>query len=132
MFDELEENKLKEQKPTSWIGVIIAVCILPMPILLSHFGRPDMATPSFIYLGILVLAVGFGWDLRTRVWFWITIAVVLALHVVLLLKVPWPHFTENRITLLPFGVADLLVDIGIIQFVKKFIVRDTAEDEQAD
>jgi len=133
MFEELEENQPREQKPTDWRGTIIGLCMIPVFAIFLHFGREDMAVPACTYLGMIALAIALRWNLRTRVWFWVVIAFVLTLHVVLLLEVPWPHFTINRITLLPFGVADLLLVSGIIQFVKTFIVRDTSDDdEQAD
>jgi hypothetical protein len=103
--------------------------MLPVFALFIHFGGEDLALPACIYLGMIALAIALRWNLRTRVWFWIVIALVVALHVVLLVEVPWPHFTINRITLLPFGVADLLVILGIIQFVEKFIVRAPSDDD---
>jgi hypothetical protein len=130
MFEELEENQPKKQEPTDWRGTIIGLCMLPMFALFMHFGREDLALPSVTYLGMTALAVALRWNLRKHVWFWMVIGLVLALHVVLLLKVPWPKFTVNRITLLPFGVADLLLVLGIIQFVKTIIVRDMSDDDE--
>jgi hypothetical protein len=130
MFEELEENQPREQKPTDWRGTIIGICILPVFALFIHFGGEDLALPACTYLGMIALAIALSWNLRTHVWFWIIIALILALHVILLLKVPWPHFTINRITLLPFGVADLVVILGIIKFVEKFIVRAPSDDDQ--
>ena len=133
MFEELEENQPKEQKPTDWRGTIIGLCTLPVLALFIHFGREDLAVPACTYLVGIALATALRWGLRKHVWFWIVIALVVALHMVLLIKVPWPHFTINRVTLLPFGIADLLVVSGIIQFVKTFFVRDKSdEDEQVD
>lgn len=130
MFEELEENQRREQKPTDWRGTIIGICMLPVFALFIHFGGEDLALPACTYLCMIALAIALRWNLRTRVWFWIVIALVLALHMVLLLKVPWPHFTINRITLLPFGVADLLVILGIIKFVEKFILRAPSDDDE--
>jgi hypothetical protein len=130
MFEELEENQPREQKTTDWRGTIIGICMLHVFALLIHFGGKDLALPACTYLGMIALAIALRWNLRTHVWFWIVIALVLALHVVLLLKVPWPHFTINRITLLPFGVADLLVILGIIKFVEKLIVRAPSNSDE--
>jgi hypothetical protein len=123
MFESLEENEPKKKDPPNYIGTVIGLGMLPVFLLFRHFGGIDMALPASVYMGMILLTVAFRWNLRAHVWFWVVIALVLILHVLLLLKVSWQHFTVNRITLLPLAVADLLVILGIIQFVEKFIVR---------
>ncbi len=129
MFEELEENQPRKQQPTDWRGTIIVLCMLPVFALFTHFGGENLALPATTYLAMIALAIALHWKLRTSVWFWIVVALLLAVHVVLLVKVPWPHFTANRITLLPFGVADLLIILGIIKFVEKFIVGISPDDD---
>ena len=130
MFESLEENEPQKKGPPNYIGTAIGLGMLPVFLLFRHFGGIDMALPAFVYIGMISLAIALRWSLRTQVWFWVVIALVLALHVLLLLEVNWPHFKINRITLLPIGVADLLVVLGIIQFVEKFIVRTPPDDDE--
>jgi ABC-type Co2+ transport system permease subunit len=78
-----------------------------------------------------ILAVGICWDLRRRLWFWCVIALILALHVPLVLLIQWPDRWVSRFTLLPIGIADPLITVGIVRFVEKFIVKSPPPDEEA-
>ena len=129
MFEELEENQPKEKKPTNYTGVIIGAVMLPVFLLFRHFGRVDLALPACTYMGMILFAIVLRWKLRTKFWFWAVILVALALHVYLLVNFSWPQFRVTRISLLPIGLADLLIILGMIQLVGKFIVRDSAIDD---
>jgi hypothetical protein len=133
MFEQSEDSEgeePEEQKPTNYTGVIIGVIALPVYFLFLHFGNPEMGLAAFVCFGAVLLAIGMCWDLRRRVWFWGVIVFVLALHVPLILMVKWPHMTISRISLLPIGLADLLITVGAVRFVEKFIVKAAPLDEE--
>jgi hypothetical protein len=80
----------------------------------------------------VMFAIKVRWDLRKRVWFWAIIVFVLLLHVPLLFVFRWPqgfHGWLPAIGTLPIGLADLLIILGAVQFVEKFMVKTPrAED----
>jgi hypothetical protein len=131
MFELLEENEPKKEEPTNYTGVFIGLITLPALIYFDHIGQPGMGLKVSISLGMLLFAIGVRWELRKRIWFWVVIVAVLALHFLLVRMVPWPHMTVNRITLLPIGFADLMLDLGIIAFVEKFIVKAVPIDDES-
>jgi hypothetical protein len=131
MFEELEENKPREQEPTNYTGLIIFVCTLPVLLFFTHIGKTEMGLSVGICLGMMVLAVGMCWDLRSHLWFWMIIVFLLALHVPLILMIQWPHWWVSKIALLPIGLADLLIDVGTVRFVEKFIVKAAPADREA-
>jgi hypothetical protein len=126
----MTEEEPEEQKSTDYTGVIIGAIALPVYFLFRYFGNPDMGLSAFICVGMIMLAVRLRWALRKCFWFWATIVLVLLLHVPVVLMVPWPHMTVNRITLLPIGFAELLIVLGAIRFVEKFIVKYVPLDEE--
>lgn len=121
----------KEQTPTNYAGVIIFVCTLPVLLFFTHIGKADMGLNVGICLGIMVFAVGICWNLRKYFWFWMIIVLLLALHIPLILTIHWPRVWVPRIALLPIGLADLLINIGIIRFVEKFIVKAVPPSDEA-
>jgi len=129
MFESLEENEPAEQKPTDWTGVIIAAVLAPVYWFFARKGNDDIALSVFICLGMILLAIKIRWDLRRRVWFWVVIAIMLALHVPLILKTRWTGFQVTRLTLLPIGLADLLVTLGVIWLVETCLVTSAPDDE---
>lgn len=131
LFDEqkAEEQEPEEQGGGKYLGVIIFFAMLPLLLFFTHIGKTDLGLSLGICLGMNVLAVGICWDLRRRLWFWGVVALVLALHLPLFLMVQWPERWVSRFTLLPIGIADLLVTVGVVRFVEKFIVKSPPPDE---
>lgn len=62
------------------------------------------------------------WKLRYHPWFWVTMAFLAALHLPLILFVPWtttkwiPAFA-----IAPFGMADLYAMLWVLSIVTKFM-----------
>jgi hypothetical protein len=121
-----------QKKPTDYTGVIIVALLLPVYLVFYFVGREELGRSVSVVLGMVMLAIKVRWDLRKRVWFWAIIVFVLLLHVPLLFVFRWPqgfHGWLPAIGTLPIGLADLLIILGAVQFVEKFIVKaPPAED----
>jgi hypothetical protein len=123
-----------EQKRTDYTGVIIAAILLPVFLLFYFLGQEEMGRSVFIVLGMTMIAIRVRWDLRKRFWFWAIIVVLLLLHVPLLFIFRWPrgfHGWLPAIGTLPVGLADLLIILGAVRFVEKFIVKSPPPEEEA-
>ena len=121
-----------ERKPTDYTGVIIVALLLPVYLLFYFFGQEELGRSVSIVLGMTMLAIKVRWDLRRRFWFWTVVVVVLALHVPLLFLVRWPqgyHGWLPAIGTLPIGIADVLIILGAVRFVEKFIVKSPPTEE---
>jgi hypothetical protein len=115
-----------QKKPTDYTGVIIVVLLLPVYLAFYFLGQEELGRSVSLVLGMVMLAIKVRWDLRKRVWFWGIILLVLLLHVPLLFLFRWPegfHGWLPAIGTLPIGLADLLIILGAVQFVEKFIVK---------
>ncbi len=117
------------KKPTDYTGVIIAAILAPVYLIFYLFGQEEMGRSVFIVLGMTMLAIRVRWDLRRRFWFWAIIVVLLALHIPLLFLVRWPHGWLPAIGTLPIGLADVLIILGAVRFVEKFIVKAPPAEE---
>ena len=132
LFDEqsAEEREPEEPKSGKYLALIIFACTLPVLLFFDCLGKSDLGLSIGICLSMNVVAAGMCWDLRRRWWFWVVIAIVLALHVPVVLMIHWPKSVwVSKFTLLPIGLADLLVTVGVVRFVQKFIVRYVPPDE---
>lgn len=115
-----------QKKPTDYTGLIIVVLLLPVYLAFYFLGQEELGRSVSLVLGMVMLAIKVRWDLRKRVWFWAVILFVLLLHVPLLLLFRWPqgfHGWLPAIGTLPIGLADVLIILGAVQFVEKFIVK---------
>ncbi len=127
---ETEEQVPEKEGPWKYLGLIIFACTLPAVFLFWSFGAFDMGLNVGVCLGMNTLAVGNCWDLRRHWWFWCVIILMLALNVPLIVMIHWPHRWVPRIELLPIGLADFAITVGVVRFVEKFIVKSPPSDEK--
>ena len=114
------------KKRTDYTGVIIAAILLPVYILFMVLGHEELGRSVFIVLGMMMFAIRVRWDLRKRIWFWAIVVVLLLLQIPLLFIFQWPrgfHGWLPAVGTLPIGLADLLIILGAVRFVEKFIVK---------
>jgi len=130
--DKTEAQGSDKEKPTDYTGLIMAAATLPVLIFFTYIGKTELGLNLGICLFDSMVAVKLRWYLRKRIWFWVVIVLVLALHVPLVLIIHWPHEWVSKFALLPIGFADCMITLGIIGFVQKFIVRDAPSDEEVD
>jgi|SRR5690242_5374351 len=104
-----------------WWGVLcVMIGALPMYLLFVYFGRFDLARPTIYSVAMVAIAIAMRWKLRWHVWFWITMTVIAALHVLLILSVPWTTKWVPAIVIIPIGIADLYAMLAILFVVGKF------------
>lgn len=105
------------RKPTDYSGLIIGLVSIPVYFLVSHFGDANQGLNAFVCFAVALLVIRIYWNFRTKIWFWLVIVVLLFLHIPLILKLELSHQGISRITLLPIGVADLLIYVGVIKLI---------------
>jgi hypothetical protein len=120
------DNDLKaaKQMRLPWWGVLCWMIGCALIVwLFDHLGRFDLARPALYSIGMFGIAVAIKWKLRRHLWFWITMTVIVALHVVLILFVPWTTKWVPAIVIIPIGIADLYAMLAILSVVGKFVER---------
>lgn len=119
-----------ERKRRDYTGVIIGAILIPVMLFFTYIGKDDVGRSVAICLGVLMLAVRIRWDLRKRLWFWGILVLVLLLHVPLFFLVQWPKGFFYHKGMLPVALVDLLVFLGAVNLVEKFIFKNTTSDEE--
>jgi hypothetical protein len=109
-----------KQLTLSWkggLGVFLGSILVGL--LFYHFGILALARPIGYSLIVIVAAISMRWQLRRHVWFWITVTVIAALHVPLILFIPWTTRWIPAILFVPICAGDLAVMLGVIKLVEK-------------
>ena len=106
---------MPETPKRKWTLWSIAVVILAFPLvpLFTYLGRPASGPPAYLFTLMLLLSIRGRWELSVRPWFWLTVAVIVSIHVPLILLVPWTSRWVPAIIRAPFCIADLLLILGI-------------------
>jgi hypothetical protein len=77
----------------------------------------ELTIPTLASIGVLCLIVVLKWRLRVHVWFWVTLAFFLALHVMLLAAVPWTKKWMPAATTAGIGSIDVYAMLYVISIV---------------
>lgn len=110
-----DDIKALQRMRLPWWGVLcwMAGCaIIVWPF--YHAGRLDLARPVLYSIGMLSVVIAIKWKLRGHVWFWGTMTVLAALHVSLILLVPWTAKWIPALVVIPIAIADVYVMLWIV------------------
>jgi hypothetical protein len=120
-----EDRKLR----LPWWGVLSVILgALVVLIFFDHFGQLALARPTMISAATVIIAIAMRWRLKRHVWFWIAIIVLAALHVPLILFVPWTTKWVPALAIIPIGIADLYIILWVLSAVGKFMEGPKASE----
>lgn len=121
---------LKIKKNYFWAVAGMALTS-PLFFFFEQQGKPGTGRAAWICAGIFFVVPRMRWRLRNRPWFWVTFVCLLALHVPLILYVPWTSRWIPAIGILPIGVLDLVAILGCVGLVEKQMKVTEHSDEQS-
>lgn len=112
-----------EQKTWKNFLWVITALVLTSPLffVFDRLGKPGTGRAAWICAGMFLIAMKVRWELRSRLWFWVTIAVLLVLHLPLISLVPWTSRWIPAVGIVPIGVLDIAILLGCIALVEKLI-----------
>jgi hypothetical protein len=105
-----------------WLLVVI-LCMVSTFALFAYFGDPGRGRAAAGSTIVIMYAARGCWDLRRYTWFWVTLTILIALHVLLVLLVPWTSKSYPGLPLFPIAVVDYAIVYGTIKLVEKVAKR---------
>jgi hypothetical protein len=87
--------------------------------LFDHLGRLDLALPTLNGTAVLGFAIAVKWKLRRHAWFWLTMTAIAALHVPLLMFVPWTTKWVPALVIAAIDSVDFCAILAILIAVGK-------------
>jgi MFS superfamily sulfate permease-like transporter len=124
MNDLKREIQEAKKLHLSWrTRLFIFIICAPTVFLFGVYGRLELAMPLIIIIGVHGLVVLFKWKLRRQAWFWIAMTVSAALHIPLILFVPWRTRWVPGPALAGIATVDFCLILWILLVVGKFMGR---------
>jgi hypothetical protein len=126
-----EQSPTERQGRADWTGLLVTAMVAPVFFLFVYLDKAEMGFTASIVLGTVIYAIKRRWKLRWHAWFWITIALILALHIPVLFIVRWPQTHIPTIAFsMPLGIADLLLISGAIRLAEKLFSKGQSEEDE--
>jgi hypothetical protein len=101
-----------------WVIVVMALTS-PLFFVFDQIGKPGTGRAAWICAGMFLVAIKVRWELRNRLWFWSTIVALLALHIPLILYLPWTSRWIPAVGIFALGVVDCAIILGCIALIEK-------------
>ena len=120
------ERKMKKKRIRGvWLIAAMVLSVL-LAAVLDRFGKLQPFWPIGTTIVVPVFTIWGHSELKGRPWFWATIAVVVAAHVVLFYFVGWPWGTHRVATkaIEGFCILDLVAIFAIISLIEKLLHED--------
>lgn len=106
-----------------WLLVVIFCGAIPFLLFAFLLGDPGRGRAAAICTAVIMYAVRGNWDLRKYTWFRVTLTIIIALHVLLILLIPWSSKSYPGLTLFPVAVLDYVIVWGSIKLAEKMTKR---------
>jgi hypothetical protein len=104
---------------TKKAALIVTLFAVLLYFALEYLGDSAKARAASICAAMIITATWMRWDLRSRVWFWVTILMLVLLHLPLIMLLPWTDKNYPGVVLLPGSLVDLAVIYGVIKLVER-------------
>jgi len=112
-----------------WWGVLcVGLGAFLLCFLFDHFGKLAIARPTLYAVSVVVITIAMRWKLKEHVWFWITMASLAALHIPLILFIPWTTKWIPALVVIPIGIADSYAMLWVVSLVGKFVGQQMAAE----
>ena len=102
-------------------ALIAVICASPLFFLFASQGNPGRGRAAMLSAAVIIIAIRSRWDLSHRLWFWITISIVVGLHVPLVLLTEWPQKGYAGYALWLPAVLDFAVVYGLIKVAERIV-----------
>jgi hypothetical protein len=113
-----------------WLILVLIVVSVPIYWLFDHADSLRLGLPTVISVGVVGFTMMVKWRMRHAVWFWITITVLAAVHVPLILFVPWTTKWVPAPAIAAVASADFIVMLVIIDVVARFMKQTVVRDQR--
>jgi hypothetical protein len=108
---------------TKTAALVITLLAVLIYFVLEHISDPARARVASVCAAMIATSIWMRWDLRNRVWFWVTIAILTVLHIPLVLLVPWTNNNYPGVVLLPEALLDLAIVYIAIKLAESVAMR---------
>jgi hypothetical protein len=112
----VSNRKFVLARKSSFMVGVGAIAVFAVFAALKQPQRGLIAAFSF---AVIVMGAGTRWDLRRKLWYWVTILAICLLHMLFILKFKLPKMAYPTIILVPFAVVDFVAVVFSIFFAEK-------------
>jgi hypothetical protein len=115
--------------PFFWWGVAIVAVAFPVLPLFDHLGKPEIG--HLVYFAIVPIAVVIlvCRELRSRLWFWLTLISIAVLHVPLIMHIAKPLYRVPGREMYVLVVVDALAILAVIGLIEKLTGSKTNQQD---
>ena len=120
---EVNSSQSTDVFTRKWLLVVILCGAIPFVLFAFLANDPGRGRAAAISTAVILYAARACWNLRAYAWFWVALTLMIALHLLLVLLVPWTSKSYPGLILFPIGVVDYFLVYGALKLVEKVAKR---------
>lgn len=102
--------------------LLVILCVLPLFVIFAVLGDPGRGRAAAGAAGVIMFAARACWDWKEHIWFRVTLAIIIAVHALLVALISWTSKSYPGLILFPVAVLDFAIVYGCIKLVHKMIM----------
>jgi len=116
---EETDRKTPFDRLTKEAALVVTLVAVVLYFAFEYIVGPAKARVASICAAMIVTSIWMRWDLRRRLWFWMTIGMLVLVHISIVMLLPWTNKNYPGIVLLPGALLDLAIIYGAIKLIEK-------------
>lgn len=109
------------ETPPKWQGAVVAAAALAVFLIFANFGLEGAGRIAAVSVASIGGAMRIAWPLRNRLWFWVAMTCVVAIHVAIVALHPWSNERYPASMLIPVMVADIIAILCLLALLAKLL-----------
>lgn len=114
---KLDLRIAKKIRPPWWAVIALGLIFFFIWSAAIEFGILGIIRAIVFFAIAVSFTVAIKWQLRRNGWFWVTMGVIVALHVPLMILIPWSANWIPSLAIIATCTADILIMLFIINIV---------------
>ena len=110
-------------RPPWWSVLCVMIAVWFAYPLFDNAGKLYLVMPIGASVTVLAVTTVIKWKLKRFAWFWITIAIIAALHALLIVFVPWTSSWVPAVVTATIASADGIAMLAIIDVIARLMAR---------
>ena len=110
---------MPNEAPSRLQGLLLGLAGVVIFFALVAMGFPEQGkVAGFSFFGIAA-AVKIRWEDHARPWFWVTIGLIVMVHIAIIALIPWRSERNLGVAFSPLAILDIFVTIGLLNVARR-------------
>jgi hypothetical protein len=111
-----------------WVLLCLFAGAIIVGELFNRWGRLELALPVLNTVLVIGFVAAVKWDMRAHVWYWITLTIIVAVHVPLIMFIPWTTKWVPAFAIAMIDSVDLCAMLVVFSLIRRCMAQRATDE----